>query len=81
MVKIKLKRLGAKKRPTYKFVIADARSARNGKVIAELGNYNPMSENETLALNINTEALNYWLSKGAQPTEAVEALLKKIKPN
>jgi len=81
LVKIKLKRLGAKKRPTYKFVIADARSARNGKVIAELGNYNPMSENETLALNINTEALNYWLSKGAQPTEAVEALLKKIKPN
>lgn len=81
MVKIKLKRLGAKKRPVYKFVVADARSARNGKVIAELGNYNPMSESETLALNIDTEALNYWLSKGAQPTEAVGSLLKRIKPN
>lgn len=77
MVKIKLKRVGAKKHPAYKFVVADSRSARNGKVIALLGSYNPMDE--ALKLNIDEEAVNYWLSKGAQPTESVKLLLKNKK--
>lgn len=72
-VKIRLKRLGAKKNPFYRVVIADSRTARNASVIAEVGNYSPA----TKVLNADKEAVNDWIKKGAQPTDTVRALLKK----
>ncbi len=75
MVKIRLKRIGAKKAPTYRLVVADSRYPRNGKFIEEIGYYSPISE--PVQLNIDAEKAKDWLSKGAQPTETVKALLKK----
>ncbi len=76
MVKIRLKRLGAKKTPFYRIVVADSKTQRNGKTIAELGYYNPCKEpNE---LKIDVEEAKKWLSTGAQPTDTVKALLKKV---
>lgn len=74
-VKIRLKRIGAKKAPFYRIVVADSRSPRDGKFIEEVGYYNPISEpNE---LSIKTESVQKWLANGAQPTDTVRALLKK----
>lgn len=74
-VKIRLKRIGAKKAPFYRIVVADSRSPRDGKFIEEVGYYNPCSEpNE---LSIQTESVQKWLNNGAQPTDTVRALLKK----
>mgnify|MGYP001127766173 CR=1 FL=1 len=74
-VKIRLKRIGAKKAPFYRIVVADSRSPRDGRFIEEVGYYNPCTEpNE---LNIKTEAVEKWLANGAQPTDTVKALLKK----
>lgn len=74
-VKIRLKRIGAKKAPFYRIVVADSRSPRDGKFIEEVGYFNPCSEpNE---LSINTESVQKWLATGAQPTDTVRALLKK----
>ena len=75
MVKIRLKRIGAKKAPTYRLVVADSRYPRNGKFIEEIGYYSPISE--PAQLSIDAEKAKDWLSKGAQPTETVKALLKK----
>jgi len=75
MVKIRLKRIGAKKAPAYRLVVADSRYPRNGKFIEEIGYYSPISE--PAQLSIDTEKAKDWLSKGAQPTETVKALLKK----
>ena len=75
MVKIRLKRMGAKKAPFYRIVVADARTPRDGKVLAEIGIYDP-TKNPTV-LRVDTEAANDWISKGAQPTDTVRALLKK----
>ena len=75
MLKIRLKRLGAKKRPFYRIVVADSRVARDGKTIAEIGYYNPVSE--PIELKIDQEAAKKWISNGAQPTDTVKALLKK----
>ncbi len=75
-VKIRLKRLGAKKSPSYRIVVADSRSPRNGKVIAQLGYYNPMAH--PAQVKIEAETAKYWLSKGAQPTESVDRLLKSL---
>ena len=75
MVKIRLKRIGAKKAPTYRLVVADSRYPRNGKFIEEIGYYSPISE--PVQLNIDAEKAKDWISKGAQPTETVKALLKK----
>jgi small subunit ribosomal protein S16 len=75
MVKIRLKRMGAKKSPFYRIVVADSRVARDGKTIAEIGYYNPLKEpNE---LKIDAEAAKLWIKNGAQPTNTVKALLKK----
>lgn len=74
-VKIRLKRVGAKKRPFYRIVVADSRSPRNGAFIDEIGFYNPTTEPTTL--EINGEKAAEWLKKGAQPSDTVKALLTK----
>ena len=76
MVKIRLRRMGAKKAPYYRIVVADSRSPRDGRFIEELGTYDPMAEGNKL--NLDVERVKYWVSQGAQPTDTVRGLLKKI---
>lgn len=76
MVKIRLKRLGAKKAPFYRVVVADSRTPRGGKAIAELGYYDPTKE--PADLKINVDEAKKWISNGAQPTDTAKALLKKV---
>ncbi len=73
-VKIRLKRMGAKKKPYYRIVVADARAPRDGRNIEEIGFYKPVGEKD---LSIDKEKALKWLNYGAQPTETVKALLKK----
>jgi len=75
MVKIRLARVGAKKRPFYRIVAADSRSPRDGRFIEILGSYSPISEPEVTSLK--PERIKYWLEHGAQMTERVRAILKK----
>ena len=75
MVKIRLKRMGAKKAPFYRIVVADSRTQRDGIAIAEIGYYDPTKEPSVL--KVDTEAAAKWLATGAQPTDTVRALLKK----
>ena len=72
-VKIRLKRIGAKKRPYYRIVVADARAPRDGRFIEEIGNYDPMTKN----LVVDGEKAQQWIKNGAQPTETVRSLFKK----
>jgi small subunit ribosomal protein S16 len=72
MVKIRLRRMGAKKQPTYRFVVADSRSPRDGKFIEILGHYNPRTEPKTL--EVDEIKAREWLSKGAQPSLTVQRL-------
>ncbi|MZQ75579.1 MAG: 30S ribosomal protein S16 [Peptoclostridium sp.] len=74
-VKIRLKRMGAHKKPFYRIVVADSRSPRDGKFIEEIGFYNPVSEAKEV--RINDEKAVKWLKDGAQPTETVKDLFKK----
>ena len=74
-VKIRLRRMGAKKRPFYRLVVADSRRARDGRFIETLGYYNPCVE--PAELKIDGARATYWLGCGAQPTDTAEALLKK----
>nr|WP_122013483.1 30S ribosomal protein S16 [Maliibacterium massiliense] len=74
-VRIRLKRMGAKKAPFYRVVVADSRSPRDGRFIEEIGYYNPVSD--PVELKIDMEKANAWISKGAQPSDTVRALLKK----
>ncbi len=74
MIKIRLKRLGAKKAPFYRIVVADSRSPRDGRFIEEIGYYNPLTE--PAEINIDAEAAKKWLASGAQPTDTVKKLLK-----
>ncbi len=74
-VRIRLKRLGAKKAPFYRIVVADSRTSRNGKSIDEIGYYDPTKE--PAVLKVDGEAANKWLANGAQPSDTVKALLKK----
>ncbi|MBM7613633.1 30S ribosomal protein S16 [Alkaliphilus hydrothermalis] len=74
-VKIRLKRMGAKKRPFYRIVVADSRAPRDGRFIEEIGYYNPVSEPKEI--KIDDEKANKWLNNGAQPTDTVKYLLKK----
>lgn len=74
MVKIRLRRMGAKKRPFYRIVIADSRAARNGRFIESVGTYDPTVDPP--AIKFNAERVTYWLSNGAQPTDTARALLK-----
>jgi small subunit ribosomal protein S16 len=73
-VKIKLTRVGMKKQPTYRVVIQEARSKRDGRFIENLGFYNPRTSPPTIT--VDAERVNYWLGKGAQPTDSVGRLLK-----
>ena len=75
MVKIRLKRIGAKKAPFYRIVVADSRYPRNGRFIEELGYYDPMKN--PAELKLDDEKLQTWLKNGAQPTETVKALIAK----
>jgi small subunit ribosomal protein S16 len=74
-VKIRLKRMGAKKTPFYRIVVADSRSPRNGRFIEEIGYYNPLTEPKIVKVD-NEKALN-WIKNGAKPTETVERLFKE----
>lgn len=74
MVKIRLKRMGAKKAPFYRVVVADSRYPRDGRFIEEIGTYNPLTNPSEI--KIDAEKANKWLSNGAQPTETVKKLLK-----
>ncbi len=75
MVKIRLRRVGAKGQPSYRIVVTDSRAPRDGAYIEAIGFYNPRTEPETV--QIQEERALYWLSVGAQPTEAVARLLEK----
>ena len=72
-VKMRLRRMGAKKAPTYRVIVADSRSPRDGRFIEELGYFNPRRDE----LKIDADKAKTWLSNGAQPTDTVKALLKK----
>ena len=75
MVKIRLRRMGAKKSPFYRIIVADSRSPRDGRFIEEVGYYNPMTDPVTL--KVEEEKVQKWLASGAQPTETVKSLLTK----
>jgi small subunit ribosomal protein S16 len=75
MVKIRLRRMGAKKAPFYRIVVADSRYPRDGRFIEEIGTYDPRQE--PAAVNVDADRAQAWIKTGAQPTETVRALLKK----
>ena len=75
MVKIRLRRMGAKKAPYYRIVVADARSPRDGRCIEEIGTYNPLTNPATITVDV--EKTQTWIKNGAQPTDTVRGLLKK----
>ncbi len=75
MVKLRLRRMGAKKRPSYRIVAADSRSPRDGAFIESVGFYDPITDPATIKVDL--ERARHWLSVGAQPTETVNSLLKK----
>ncbi|MBQ8416225.1 MAG: 30S ribosomal protein S16 [Clostridia bacterium] len=74
-VKMRLRRMGAKKAPFYRVIVADSRSPRDGRFIEEIGYYNPLTE--PAEIKIDAEKAKKWISNGAQPTETVKSLLKK----
>ena len=84
MVKIRLTRMGKKKQPSYRIVVADSRCPRNGKVIENIGTYNPRNKRDAEGKDIENkmfvkqDRLNEWLSKGAQPTDSVRRILVKL---
>lgn len=75
MVKIRLQRFGAKKAPFYHIVVADSKSPRDGKIIEQIGTYNPMTEPATIVLN--KEKVENWIKNGAKPTDTVKTLIEK----
>ena len=75
MVKIRLRRMGAKKAPFYRVVVAASRDPRDGRFIEEIGTYDPLTNPATI--KIDMERAKYWISNGAQPTDTVRGLLKK----
>ena len=75
MVKIRLRRMGAKKAPFYRSVVADSRYPRDGRFIEEIGYYNPLTKPATV--NVDVDRAQAWIKTGAQPTETVRDLLKK----
>ena len=75
MVKIRLRRMGAKKAPFYRVVVADSRSPRDGRCIEEIGTYNPLTN--PAVVSIDAEKAQNWIKNGAQPTDTVRSLLKK----
>ncbi len=80
-VRIRMKRLGRKHRPFYRVCVMDARKPRNGQAIEEVGHYDPMVPDKSQRVKLELERIDYWLSVGAQPSEKVAALIKKVKLN
>lgn len=76
-VRIRLKRVGRRHRPAYRVTAVDSRSARDSKVIEELGWYDPLKPQEDQQVKLNKDRIEYWLGVGAQPSDTVRALLKK----
>ena len=76
MVKIRLRRMGAKKAPYYRIVVADSRAPRDGRFIEEIGTYDPMAEGAA-KIKVDMDRAKYWVANGAQPTDTVSGLLKK----
>jgi small subunit ribosomal protein S16 len=76
MVKIRLRRVGAKKAPYYRVVVADSRFSRDGRFIEEIGLYDPSAEANKLTVDM--DRVKYWIANGAQPTDTVRGLLKKV---
>jgi small subunit ribosomal protein S16 len=79
MVTIRLSRGGAKKRPFYHISVADSRNARDGRFIERLGFFNPIAKGQEESLRISLERVEYWMGKGAQPSERVAQLIKDAK--
>ena len=76
MVKIRLRRMGAKKAPYYRIVVADSRFPRDGRCIEEIGTYDPSADGAKL--KVDAERVKYWMANGAQPTDTGRGLLKKL---
>lgn len=79
MVRIRLMRLGAKKKPFYRVVVADSKARRNGPFIEIVGTYNP--KKEPAEINLDIEKIKDWIGKGAQPSETVKKLIERISTN
>lgn len=79
MVRIRLTRMGAHKKPFYRIIVADSRARRDGPFIEIVGTYDP--KKEPSEIKVNQERINYWLKNGAQPTDTVKRLLQKISQN
>jgi len=79
MVRIRMKRMGRRHTASYRVTAVDGRASRDGRVIEELGFYDPENKNEALRFSVNAERVDYWLSKGAQPSNTVRTLLKQMK--
>lgn len=75
-VKIRLRRMGAKKQPSYRVVVADSRSPRGGGFIETVGHYNPLTQPATI--KVDEDRIRYWIEQGAQPTESVVKILRRI---
>lgn len=81
MVRIRLKRMGRTHRPFYRISVMDAHMKRDGKTIEDIGHYDPMVTDKSQRVTLNMERLDYWIGVGAQPTEKVAVLIKKLKKN
>jgi len=79
MVVIRLSRGGAKRRPFYSVVVADKRRARDSRCIERLGYFNPIAAGKEIRLHLDQERISYWISKGAQPSDRVQQLIKTFK--
>ena len=79
MVSIRLSRGGAKKRPFYHIVVTDSRNRRDGRYLERLGYFNPIATGGETELNLNLERADFWISKGARPSERVASLIKKLR--
>ena len=80
-VRIRMKRLGRIHRPFYRICVMDARNKRDGKAIEEVGHYDPMVPDKAARVKLDLERIDYWMSVGAQPSDKVAVLIKKVKTN
>lgn len=80
-VRIRMKRLGRKHRPFYRICVMDIRKPRNGKAIEEVGFYDPMVADKSKRVSIKLDRVEHWISQGAQPSDKVAVLIKKVKSN
>ena len=80
-VRIRMKMLGRKHRPFFRVCIMDSQKPRDGKAIEEVGTYDPMVRDKAARVKLNLERIDYWLSVGAQPSEKVNALIRKVRQN